>query len=525
MTLETYDDAAYDRFCADLVNAGFSPGNVDGGRPCWTGPLRPSLRPLTEATRMRLEIYAGWPLRYAHIVVDGLRTEHHNHGTICLWAEDDPAQINGRTLSKLWDRLDQWAATAQRGFKPEDRALDANFLFANHSPWRAELPLQDLIDRASDGSATDIFASIQGQTLLISYGNTPDPRTRETPQLHGAFYLRAAIDAPPRTLHDVHAALSRHQRRGLTRGLERRSDVAFPAVSGGYDFIVLAWPRYGDDHDAVVLELAGTAETLTAAALPATSNDERALRLRAGPDAEILADKTVLIAGAGSVGGHVAVALASAGVGTLRLHDSDRLTSGNLARHVCSRHFVGYPKTAGVSVAVQQHAPWTVVTRHDDLPYGPTALRTAIEEADLVVDCTGILPLSAAVADTCLRHGVPLVTGSLYHHGALARVRRQATGDTPIAARANDNRYHRLPPDTATSMSGFLELGCTAPVNNAPPVAVVATAADVAAAAVDLLTQRRQRPDERISVFRPMSSPFHRTGSLDPNAKPDKTTQ
>jgi molybdopterin/thiamine biosynthesis adenylyltransferase len=524
VTLETYDDAAYDRFCADLVNAGFSPGILEDGSPCWTGPLRTSLKPLTQATRMRLELYTGWPLRYAHVVVEGLHTEHHNHGTICLWAEDDPAQIDGQTLPALWERLDQWAAAAQSGFGPADRALDANFLFTDQSTWQAELPLHELLNRASDGSAIEVFGSISGETLLITHGNPPDPRTRDKPLLHGAFYLRTNIGAAPRTFGDVQDALSRHQRRNLSRGVERRSDVVFPKVSGGHDFIVLAWPRHVDDHDAVVLEFSGTDETISAAALPATSNDAHALRLRAGPDAEALAAKTVLIAGVGSVGGHVAVALACAGVGTIRLHDSDRLSSANLVRHVCTRHFVGHRKTFGVGVVIQQHAPWTAVSHHDDLPYGPTPLRAAIENYDLVVDCTGVLPLSAALADTCLRHDVALITGALYHQGALARVRRQAAGDTPIATRSTDDRYHTLPPEDAAQTTGFLELGCTAPVNNASPIAVLATAADVAAAAVDLLTERRERPDERITVYRPMDSPLHRTGSLDPFIELDGTT-
>lgn len=515
--LETYDDAAYDQICADLVNAGFSPGTLDDGGRCWTGPLRSSLKPLTDAARMRLEFYPGWPLRYAHIVVEALRAEHHNLGTICLWAEDDPAQIDGKSLTVLWERLDQWAEAAQRGFGRADRALDANFLFSQHSPWRAELPLQELIDRSSNGSAIAVFARTTGETVRISYGNPPSS-INDKPVLHGAFYLRSTLDAPPRSLDDVHTALSRHQRRDLTHGLQRRSDVTFPAVSGGYDFMVLAWPRHDSDHDAVVLEFSGTAGALRGAALHATSNDLRALRLRAGPDAETLAVKTLVIAGAGSVGGHVAVALASAGVGTIRLHDNDVLASANIVRHIATPHFVGYRKTVGVAAIIAQHAPWTTVTHHDNLPYGRTELQAALNGVDAVIDCTGILPLTAALADTCLRQCIDLVTGALYHHGAVARVRRQAAADTPIALRTNDSRYQRLPPqDAAGPDIGFLELGCTAPVNNASPVAVQVTAADIAAAAVDLLTQRRERPDERITVIRAMDPPFHRTGTVDPH--------
>jgi hypothetical protein len=125
--------------------------------------------------------------------------------------------------------------------------------------------------------------------------------------------------------------------------------------------------------------------------------------------------------------------------------------------------------------------------------------------------------MTAALADACRRSGVALIVGALFHHGALARVQRQAEGDTPIAARPADPRYHALPPDDqATATAGFLELGCTAPVNNASPVAVLTAAADTACAAVDLLTTRRERADECITVLRPMSPPFDRTGALEP---------
>lgn len=516
--MDTYDAAAFDRFCSELVNAGFSP-NGDNDQPCWTGPIRPSLRTLTDATRMRIQFYPGWPLRYAHVSVPGLRTGHASQGTICLWAEDDPAQIDGRELQGLWGRLDQWATAAQDGFNPEDRALDAYFLYDQLSSYRSELPLHDLITRGTPGYTAQVFGTIQGQALLIETGNPPDPRNTGKPVLTGEFYLRNHLAEPPRTLDDVRAALTRHQRRNLENGLAARSDKVFPQPSGGHDFIVLAWPRHDTDHDAVVLSITGAGSTLNTASLAANPSDTQALRRRAGPDADLLATKTVLIAGAGSVGGHVGVAVASSGVGTVHLYDGDFLTSTNVVRHVSTRHFVGYPKTFGVATTIEQHAPWTTVTTHDALPYDPVRLRATITGIDLVIDCTGVLPLTAALAETCRRHGVPLISGALFHHGALARVQRQAEGDTPIAARPADPRYFSLPPDVDASdpvHAGFLELGCTAPVNNAPPTSVLTAAADTAAAAIDQLTARRQRPDERITVLSPMNTPFDRIGIVDP---------
>jgi len=516
--LDTYDDAAFDRFCSGLVNAGFSTDG-DHDQPCWAGPIRPSLQPLTDATRMRIQFYPGWPFRYAHVVVPGLRTGHASQGTICLWAEDDPAQIDGRELQGLWDRLDQWATAAQNGFAPQDRALDAYFLYDQLSAYRAELPLHELITGGTTGYTAAVFGTVQGQALLIGTGNPPDPRTVGKPVLHGEFYLREHLAEPPRTFDDVRAALTRRQRRNLEVGLSARSDTTFPRPSSGHDFIVLAWPRHDTDHDAVVVSIAGAGDTLSTAALAASPSDAPALRRRAGPDAGLLATKTVLIAGAGSVGGHVALAVASSGVGTIHLYDGDFLTRTNVVRHVSTPQCVGYPKTFGVTATIEQHAPWTTVTRHIELPYDPVGLRAAVTGVDLVIDCTGVLPMTAALAETCLRRGVPLVSGALFHHGALARVQRQADGDTPIAARPADSRYFSLPPDADDAdpaHAGFLELGCTAPVNNAPPIAVLTAAADTAAAAVDQLTGRRQRPDERITILSPMTPPFHRTGTLDP---------
>lgn len=469
---------------------------------------------------MRVQFYPGWPLRYAHIVVPDLRTGHASQSTICLWAEDDPAQINGRKLQGLWDRLDQWAAAAQEGFSPEDRGLDAYFLYGELSYHRAELPLHDLVDGGTPGYTAAIFGTVQERSLLIGTGNPPNPRDIGTPLLAGEFYLHGGLVDPPRTLDDIRAALTRRQRRNLERGLTARSDTVFPQPSGGHDFIVLAWPRHDADHDAVVVSISGAGDTLHTAALGATPNDTQALRRRAGADADLLADKTVLIAGAGSVGGHVAVAVASSGAGHISLFDSDFLTSTNVVRHVSTPQFVGYPKTVAVAAAIEQHAPWTQVTQQDNVPYSPAQLSATISGVDLVIDCTGVLPLTAALADTCLRQNVPLVVGALFHHGALARVQRQSRGDTPIALRLADRRYFALPPDTEVigpAPAGFLELGCTAPVNNAPPMAVLTAAADTAAAAIDQLTARRQRPDERITVLSPMSPPFDRIGIVEPS--------
>lgn len=511
----TYDDAAFERFCSELVNLGFSP--VPGTeQQRWTGPIRPSLRPLTSVTRMEIDFYDGWPLRYAHIKVSGLRTEHAADGLICLWAEDDPAQVSGRDPQVLWERLDQWAAAAAQGFSISDRALDAYLLFDTRNTFHAELPFSDLIRCGNNGFLSRLNARIRdGQTLVIAPGEPPET-DEDAPRLRGAFYLRNDIGNPPRNIADVRAALTKRQRQDLDRGLVDRAPVGLTEPSGGYDFIVLAWPRHGTEHDAVVVGFAHGGASLQVSAMAASPNDTASRKRRAGPDADLLTGKTVLVAGAGSVGGHVALALASSGTGKIILHDDDRLRSGNLVRHVCPEYAVGFRKAIGVSRVIKDHAPWTEVVCREALSHHPRVLASQIAGVDLVVDCTGVFSVSAALAEVCRENSVPLVSGALFHKGALCRIQRQADGDTPLAARPSSPDYLDLPPeDPAAPQSGFLELGCMAPVSNASPIAVLSTAAEVCDAVVDFLTGRRHRSDERFVVFGPLQAPFDRVGTFD----------
>ena len=57
------------------------------------------------------------------------------------------------------------------------------------------------------------------------------------------------------------------------------------------------------------------------------------------------------------------------------------------------------------------------------------------------------------------------------------------------------------------------DLGCSAPVNNAPPASVLACASLIAQAAIDVLTKRFELEDEVIDVYRPLpETPFDRVG-------------
>lgn len=507
--LRPYDQAAYERFCSDLAHAGFGP-DPDTERRRWTGPAPASLAPLSETPRISIHFWDGWPYKYAHVTVPGLASEHAAHDLVCLWAEDDPAQIAGSTVGGLLRRLDEWAAAAVEGWTAADQALDPHLAFEGTSKRWAELDLPALLGSASNG----YIGAAHGRVCSGSIRLSTDPKDHP---LRGSVYFRTGIERPPRDLAGLRNLLTRRQRQHLDAGLAARAAVDQNEPSGGYDHIVLAWPRHGTT-DALVLSFSGASDTLQAHPNAASPTDRASRLRRAGPDAAALAEQRVLLAGAGSVGGHVGLTLANSGLGRLTVHDGDDLKTVNLVRHVLSDYLVGYRKTVGLSVRIEGSAPWCDVDLASRLPYDPAALADEVRAHDLVIDCTGIAAMTNVLAHVCASEDISLLSGAIYHRGSIVRVRRQAGGDTPLGQRAADPHYAALPSDTSNpGPAGFLELGCTAPVHNAPPAAVLRAAADLTASAIDLLTGRCLLPDEVITVLSPLTQPpFDTLGQLPP---------
>ena len=111
---------------------------------------------------------------------------------------------------------------------------------------------------------------------------------------------------------------------------------------------------------------------------------------------------------------------------------------------------------------------------------------------------------------------IPLVSGALYRGGFIGRVQRQVSpSDTPIHLREDSERYPIIPAGVESEDFASPLLGCSAPVNNAPPSAVTACASLIVQAAIDVLTGRLEFADEVIDVYRPIPElPFSRIGRV-----------
>nr|WP_246363094.1 ThiF family adenylyltransferase [Deinococcus budaensis] len=126
--------------------------------------------------------------------------------------------------------------------------------------------------------------------------------------------------------------------------------------------------------------------------------DRGTLQARGGAHLE-LAGRRVLLIGCGSVGGHAAQMLASAGVGHLTLMDSDRLAWENAFRHTMGLLGLHAAKVEALAQDLHARVPYVSVTPVPRmLPLGAGDDVPGLRGFDLVIDATGEPTVSLSLA-------------------------------------------------------------------------------------------------------------------------------
>ena len=509
MEQESFDIASLEGFRTDLVASGFEPVPSTGGRML-RGPIHPAFDGLTDTRTMEVVFDPGWPYRPPRIFVQGLDTNHSTlDGFVCLWRDGD---LNGEweTVDGLFSRIEDWCRRAQNGWQDDDLPFDAYLNFKRKRPEMATFDFESL--RTSIGSWGDMNGFVANPNLLsLRPGPATGPR-----EIRGLWLRVCQLQAPPpRNLTELPRHLKRSQRKGLERALSRRRETSGPQQMGGVDIILFAWQRR-ERTDLLVMACEGVGDKMEAAALVAEPNDERTLRLRAGPDSEILKGRSAVLFGAGALGGHVAVTLAESGIESLRIVDGDFLSPGNVVRHVAGHDQVGGSKVNAVEAAIKNHAPWTKIESiaPPANPYGSQEIAQLVADADVVIDATGNDSFVHPVALVAQEMDKPLVSGALLRGGFIGRVQRKALKtDSSIFDRTDSTDYPVIPPGDSQVEVAEPDLGCSAPVNNAPPASVLACASLIAQATIDVLVERFEFEDEVIDVYRSLpEAPFDRVG-------------
>ena len=494
MNDEHFETESLERFTAELRANGFE--QVPEQPNAWRGAIHPSFAGMTDAATMDVIIRPGWPYHCPLLFVNGINTSHSTPGGyICLWQEGDDS-LEWYTLEGFYARIDEWCHQAKQGWPNHNLTLDAYLNYPDKEPVTATFDLSKL--KVKPGDRGELHGVWNASKTAIDFrpGNSQDPD-----QLPGIWLHAGTLNGPPpRQLSEVQRHLYLSQRAQLEYSFKEHFQGRNP-TKGVSCLILLCWTHNGRPNALALLckEVNGT---IKASAMMPGPNDLENLMLRSGPDAPLLENKRVVMFGAGALGGYTALALAQSGLRQLDIVDREVLLPGNVARHVAGHTHIGWPKVLAVAYVIMDHAPWTQVNPYQENIATPEQIRQRIQNADLIVDASGDAVLQVSLDHVATDEKKPLVSGALFRSGAIGRIQRQAhPDDTPIKERCNV-QYPTIPEGDPGKELTTPEAGCSAPVNNAPPAAVISCAARIAQVAIDDLTERFQFGDEVISVYR-----------------------
>lgn len=132
---------------------------------------------------------------------------------------------------------------------------------------------------------------------------------------------------------------------------------------------------------------------------------------------EKLRASRVLIIGLGGLGSPAALYLAAAGVGHLTLADDDDVHVSNLQRQILfTGEDINQSKTEAARRRLHQLNPdVTLAVIHQRLAGEP--LRAAVQDADLVLDCTDNMVTRQAINAACVATDTPLISASAVGFG------------------------------------------------------------------------------------------------------------
>jgi molybdopterin/thiamine biosynthesis adenylyltransferase len=137
-----------------------------------------------------------------------------------------------------------------------------------------------------------------------------------------------------------------------------------------------------------------------------------------------LSDATVAVCGIGGLGGWVALALAGAGVGRIRVCDFDRVEASNLTRQVLfGAGDLGEPKVYAAAARLRQVNPYIEVEAVQRRIRGAGDLKDVVAGADLVINAADLPTpndMAGWVSEACLPD-IPHILGMgyAYHIGVL----------------------------------------------------------------------------------------------------------
>tara|TARA_B100000378_G_scaffold278318_1_gene281090 strand:+ start:10767 stop:12311 length:1545 start_codon:yes stop_codon:yes gene_type:complete len=267
--------------------------------------------------------------------------------------------------------------------------------------------------------------------------------------------------------------------------------------------------KYGRNGNEAYLAL-GVNKQGNLIAYESADSSAQTRTLRAGENANILANKKVIVFGAGAIGSNVIGLLFRSGVRKIKIVDPERLRPGNVIRHLAGDEYVGQYK----ALAVKQELSRAGLSIEDIEVSGgrvqdPKELLSAIKSYDLVVDTTADNRASSMLSWASEQLDIRMISASIQREGGIARVDRFPLweGESHLPA------VPLIPGSTER-----YEQGCGSPVSLTPPSSVLRAASLATGVALDQLRMIPRNPEDSptvIEVITPQSdSPYNRAGLL-----------
>ena len=143
---------------------------------------------------------------------------------------------------------------------------------------------------------------------------------------------------------------------------------------------------------------------------PIPEQHSRTAALLSEEGLERLASAKVAVFGIGGVGGHLAEALARAGVGQILLVDRDTVSPSNINRQAVALHStLGRPKAEVMAERIADIAPTCRVETRVAFYLPETAEDFDLSAYDFVADCVDTVAAKVELAVRCDTLGVPLI--------------------------------------------------------------------------------------------------------------------
>jgi molybdopterin/thiamine biosynthesis adenylyltransferase len=190
-------------------------------------------------------------------------------------------------------------------------------------------------------------------------------------------------------------------------------------------------------------------------------------RRRRIPELGGLEHQRVLVIGAGSLGGSIALELAKAGIGELDIVDSDTYDVNNAVRHIGETQLAGAGKAAMVATKCRAMNPFMTPTGHP-FSVGSTSeasdqLDELVRKAGVVIETTGSQVVTRIIQQRCREASKTLVLAALTagSYGGEVLVVRPAGACFDCFVYAQED--HDIPEPQAGPRHRVTPIGCRHP--------------------------------------------------------------